>query len=184
MRTLGLLVVILAAARPQDNSPQIPKEPIRDWKYMRKDLRRNPKTNEDVEEITLILKGKEAVPRTPIAGKERFEVVDLRGVDARYFTTPRKESEKSKEILVLADRGLLDNLKHTLKLDDHVRVVRKNDDEVPPQDDTVLLASSLLLRFVKAYECPKPNCRRLLPAPGRCPDHGVPLNETTITSVE
>jgi hypothetical protein len=69
-----------------------------------------------------------------------------------------------------------------LKLEDHVRVVKKNDDETPPQTDTVLLASSLLLRFNRMYECPQ--CKKLQTVPGRCLDHNLPLKEVTVTSVE
>lgn len=175
MRSLPLLFVVLA--RLQDPQ-QLPKEPVQDWKYQLKDLRKDPKSGLDVDEITLILEGKEAIPRSLVRGKEIF---DLRGVDARYFTTPGKGDDLSREIKVKADRGRIDKVTHTLKLDDNVRVVRKGD--VAKQElDTVLLTPSALLRFNTMYQCPQ--CRSIFGAQGHCPEHGLPLRETTITSVE
>src|SRR5579862_7629210 len=137
MRVVPLIVLL--ALRPQDQS-QLPKEPIRDFKFQLKDIRHDPATNLDIEEITLILQGKEAVPRTPI--KVDKEVFDLKGVDARYFTTP-KPKEPTHEITVKADRGVLDKGARTLKLDDNVSIVRKGtqDREHPERSerDTVIL---------------------------------------------
>ena len=170
-------LVLLLALRLQDQSP-LPKEPIKDWKYQIKDLRHDPKTKLDVEEVTLLLEGKEAIPRSLVKDKEVF---DLKGIDARYFTTPGKGDPKSREILVKADRGTIDKGARTLKLDDHVRVTRKADPE-KHEIDTVLLTPSALLRFNRMYECP--SCRKVFGAPGHCPEHGLELRETTITSVE
>jgi hypothetical protein len=175
MRSLPLLLLLLA--RLQDPQ-QLPKEPVHDWKYQMKDLRKDLKTGSDIEEVTLILEGKEAIPRSLTRGKEIF---DVRGVHARYFTTPGKGDEKSREIKVQADRGTIDKGARTLKLDDNVRVVRRGDD-AKGEADTVLLTPSALLRFNTMYECPE--CRRAFGVPGTCPVHGLPLRETTITSVE
>jgi hypothetical protein len=175
MRSLPLLLLFLA--RLQDPQ-QLPKEPVLDWKYQLKDLRKDPKTGADIEEVTLIMEGREAIPRSLTRGKEIF---DVRGVDARYFTTPGKGDQKSREIKVKADRGTIDKGARTLKLDDNVRVVRKGD-AATQEVDTILLTPSALLRFNTMYECPQ--CRRVFGALGHCPDHGLELRETTITSVE
>jgi len=174
MRALSLLLSF--AVGLQDQSP-LPKEPIKDWRYQLKDLRRDPKSKLDVEEITLILEGKEAIPKSLTKDKEIF---DLKGIDARYFTTPGKGDPKSREILVKADRGTIDKGARTLKLDDNVRVIRKSDNKQEP--DTVLLTPSALLRFNRMYQCPE--CRKVFGAQGHCPEHGLPLRETTVTSVE
>jgi hypothetical protein len=180
VRAASLLVLL--ALLPQDPS-QLPKEPIKDFKFKLKDIRRDPATNLDIEEITLILNGKEAVPRAPI--KVDKEIFDLKGVDAQYYTTP-KPKEPTHEITVKADRGVLDKGARTLKLDDNVSIVRKgNGDREHPERserDTVLLTPSALLRFNLMYECP--TCRKIYGAAGHCPDHGEQLRETTITSVE
>src|SRR5471032_3006044 len=148
MRGLSLLLLLLARLQePQ----QLPKEPVQDWKYQLKDLRKDPKTGIDIEEVTLILEGKEAIPRSLTRGKEIF---DVRGVDARYFTTPGKGDEKSREIKVKADRGTIDKGARTLKLDDNVRIVRKGDAE-KQKVDTILLTPSALLHFNTMYECPQ-----------------------------
>src|SRR5882672_3684830 len=173
MRALTLLLLIGI----QDQTP-LPKEPIKDWRYQLKDLRHDPKTKTDVEEITLILFGKEAIPRSLVKEKEIF---DLKGIDARYFTTPGRGDPKSRQILVTADRGSIDKGARTLKLNDNVRVVRKGDPE-KNEIDTILTTPSALLRFNRMYECPV--CRKAFGAAGRCPEHGEPLRETTITSVE
>ncbi|MBV8878967.1 MAG: LPS export ABC transporter periplasmic protein LptC, partial [Planctomycetaceae bacterium] len=174
MRALPLL--LLLAAGPQDQSP-LPKEPIKDWQYQLRDVRRDPKTKLDVEEVSLILAGKEATPRSLTKDKEIF---DLKGIDARYFTTP-KNHEPSREIKVKADRGTLDKGARTLKLDDNVVVIRKGD-AAKNEGDTVLRTPSALLHFNRMYECPA--CRKVYGAQGHCPDDGEPLRETTITSVE
>ncbi|HLY72529.1 MAG TPA: hypothetical protein VKU80_00285, partial [Planctomycetota bacterium] len=171
----ALTLVLLLAACPQDPS-RLPKEPIKDWTYRLKDFRRDPKTKLDIEEVTLILDGKEAIPRS--LAKEK-EVFDLKGIDARYFTTPGKGDPKSREILVKADRGTIDKGARTLKLDDNVRVIRKGDKE---EVDTILLTPSALLHFNRMYECPI--CRKAFGAPGACPEHGESLQEATITSLE
>ncbi|MBI3854851.1 MAG: hypothetical protein HY293_04085, partial [Planctomycetes bacterium] len=178
MRTLALLVVLGALQQPQEKGqdPKAPKEPIRNWKYKRIDTRFDPKTKTEVEEFTVFMTGDEAVPVD--FDKKIF---DLRGVKANYFTTPDRD-KLSKEIVVQADRGRYDHPARTLKLNDHVRVVKRNDDEKPPQVDTVLLASSALLRFNRMYECP--SCRKPLASPGRCAEHGEPLKELTVTSLE
>src|SRR3982750_4895894 len=119
MRSLPRLLLLLL-----QEPKHLPREPVQDWKYQLKDLRTDPKTGNDIEEVTLILEGKEAIPRSLARGKEIF---DVRGVDARYFTTPGKGDEKSREIKVKADRGTIDKGARTLKLDDNVRVVRKGD---------------------------------------------------------
>jgi hypothetical protein len=193
VKTLALLALlalgeahgILCRPQVQDKGqdPKVPKEPIRDWKYRLKDFRKVPKPGNptefmEIEEVTLILEGKEAIPIKTVKSKE---IYDLRGVKASYFTQPEKD-KISKEIVVESDRGRFDNEARTLKLEDHVRVVKKNDDEKPEQTDTVLLASSLLLRFNRMYECPQ--CKKLQNAPGRCLDHNLPLKEATVTSVE
>src|SRR5262249_8497937 len=141
-------VFLLALLLTQDQTT-LPKEPIRDWKYQLKDLRFDPKTKMEIEELTLILEGKEAVPRSLVKDKEIF---DLKGIDARYFTTPGKGDPKSREILVKADRGTLDKGARTLKLDDNVRVTRRGDPE-KHEIDTILRTSSALLRFNRMYEC-------------------------------
>src|SRR6185295_15157858 len=112
------------AAVQQDQTP-LPKEPIKDWRYQLKDLRKDPKTGLNIEEITLILEGKEAIPRLPMV-RDR-EVFDLKGIHAQYFTTPGRGDPKSRKILVQADRGVIDKGARTLKLDDNVRVVRMAD---------------------------------------------------------
>jgi hypothetical protein len=173
----ALTLALLFTVCPQDQSP-LPKEPIKDWKYQLKDIRRDLKTKLDVEEVTLILDGKEAIPRSLTKEKEIF---DLRGIDARYFTTPGKGDPKSREILVKADRGTIDKGARTLKLDDNVRVTRKAD-PTKTEVDTILLTPSALLRFNRMYECP--TCRKVFGALGTCPDHGEALLETTITSLE
>src|SRR5258708_22287615 len=161
-------LVLLLALRLQDQSP-LPKEPIKDWKYQIKDLRHDPKTKLDVEEVTLLLEGKEAIPRSLVKDKEVF---DLKGIDARYFTTPGKGDPKSREILVKADRGTIDKGARTLKLDDTLRVTRRADPE-KHEVDTILLTPSALLRFNRMYECAV--CRKVFGAPGHCPEHGTEL---------
>ena len=180
MRSLSLLVLLLASAWGQEPT-EIPKQPVRNFKITRKDTRHDLKTNQDVEEITLILHGDEAIPIDP-----KKKIFDVRGVRASYFTDPDKD-KLSKEIKVTAGKGHLDSEARTLHLQDNVRVVRRNDEETPPRTDTVLTASSLLLRFNKMYECPE--CRKLQvrkpqKRPGQCVDHNLPLKEATITSVE
>jgi hypothetical protein len=194
MRSTGLLVLLILStvwagrvegipAQGQQGS-QLPKDPIKDFRLRRTELRRDPKTNRDIEEITFILFADEAIPVRVEKNKEAF---DLRGVRASYFTEPDRD-KISKEIQVSARRGYLDNDARTLKLDDEVRVVRKNDDDLPqPRTDTVLTASTLLLRFNRMYECP--SCRKLgINKPqkreGRCLEHNAELKEVTITSVE
>jgi len=175
MRILTLLALLLL--RPQEPQ-QLPREPVQDWKYQLKDLRKDPKTGAEIEEVTLLLEGKEAIPVSVVRGREIF---NLRGVDARYFTTPGKADEASREIKVKADRGRIDKGARTLKLDDNVRVVRKGN-PMTQEGDTVLLTPSALLHFNTMYQCPE--CRRIFGAQGHCPDHGQPLRETTVTSVE
>src|SRR5205823_4145481 len=116
-----LLLLALPQAQDKGQEPKLPKEPIRDWKYQLKDVRKVPVPNSNppqftsVEEVTLILAGDEAVP----VNVEK-KIFDLRGVKASYFT--------------------------------------------------------------KMYECPA--CKKPVKAAGRCPQHGLPLKEKTITSVE
>src|SRR5579864_5950708 len=153
MRTVSAVLLLLAVI-PQDQST-LPKEPIKDWKYQLKDLRRDPKTKLDVEEVTLILVGKEAVPRSLTKDKE---VCDLKGIDARYFTTPGKGDLRSREILVKEDHGTIDKGTRILKLDDNVRVTRKGELE-KNEVDTILLTPSAILRFNPMYECP--TCRNV-----------------------
>jgi hypothetical protein len=176
MKLLFPLMVLGFCA--QDQSP-LPKEPIKDWRYQLKDLRHDPKTGLNIEEITLILDGKEAIPRLPI--KKDKEIFDLKGIDAQYFTTPGKGDPKSRKILVKADRGTIDKGARTLKLDDNVRVVRKADPG-KPEPDAILTAPSALLHFNRMFECPK--CRKITVAGGTCVDDGTQLRETTVTSVE
>src|SRR5205814_8635986 len=110
VKTLPLLL-LLALPQPQDKGqdPKLPKEPIRDWKYQLKDVRKVPVPNSNppqftsVEEVTLILAGDEAVP----VNVEK-KIFDLRGVKASYFTEPEKDKH-SKEIRVQSDRGRFDN---------------------------------------------------------------------------
>jgi hypothetical protein len=174
MRALAIVTVLLfAQQKPQDTS-KMPQEVVKDWKYLRKE--RNPKTG--IEEVTAILDGKEAVPLTVTPGKEVF---DIRGIHARYFTDPRSADEPSKEIDVRADRGKLDNGAGTLRLQDHVVVVKKGDHD-QNEIDTILTTNSALLRFTKKYACPE--CRFAQNEPGRCPDHNLPLQEIRATSVE
>jgi lipopolysaccharide export system protein LptA len=183
MRSLWLLVLVALPQAPQQQPSPLPKDPIKDFKLRRTELRRDPKTGKDIEEITFILRADEAIPLRVEKNKEQWE---LHGITASYFTEPEKD-KISKEIGVTARRGVLDNEARTLKLDDHVRVVRKNDDETPPRSDTVLTASTVLLRFNRMYECPA--CRKLgvnkpQKRPGRCLEHDAELKEVTITSVE
>jgi len=175
MRILSLLTLLLL--RPQEPQ-QLPKEPVHDWKYQLKDLRKDPKTGAEIEEVTLLIEGKEAIPVSVTRGREIF---NLQGVDARYFTTAGKGDETSREIKVKADRGRIDQGARTLKLDDNVRVVRKGN-PLTQELDTILLTPSALLHFNTMYQCPQ--CRRIFGAQGHCPDHGQELRETTITSVE
>jgi hypothetical protein len=185
MKAAALLLAVLFLPQAKDKTqetPPLPKEPIRDWKYTRKDVRHDVKTGKDVEEITAILAGEEAVP-------VNFDkkIFDLRGVTARYFTEPAR-GKHSKEIVVVSERGRYDHEARTLRFDDRVRVVKKNDDVKPPLPDTVLHAQHALLRFNKMYECA--TCRRLLlppdplKLPGKCATHGEPLKEVNVTSIE
>jgi hypothetical protein len=174
MRALAMLaVLLLAQQKPQDTS-KVPPQPVRDWKYKRTE--KNPKTG--IEEVTVILDGKETVPVTLTPGKEVF---DIRGIHARYFTDPRSADDLSKEIDIRADRGQLDNGARTLRLQDHVVMVKKGDPD-ENEIDTILTTTSALVRFSRKYECPE--CRMSLNEPGRCPDHNLPLKETRSTSVE
>jgi len=52
MRILTLLALLLL--RPQEPQ-QLPREPVQDWKYQLKDLRKDPKTGAEIEEVTLLL---------------------------------------------------------------------------------------------------------------------------------
>jgi hypothetical protein len=175
MKSFPLLVLLALLAQEPD---QLPKEPIKDWKYWLKDVRHDPKSNLDVEEVTLQLEGEEAVPRLPV--KKDKEIFDLKGIHARYFTTPTPK-EPSREITVKGDRGTLDKGVRTLKLDGNVEVVRKGDPKLN-EIDTVMKTSSALLHFNRMYTCPV--CRKIFGALGHCPEHGAELRETTITSVE
>jgi lipopolysaccharide export system protein LptA len=186
MRSRGLLVllVLCSGVALQGQEPtQLPKQPIKGFKLRRTELRHDPKTGRDVEEITFVIQADETIPVRVEKNRETF---DLRGVSANYYTDPDKD-KLSKEIQVSARRGFLDNEARTLKLDDHVRVVRKNDDETPPRSDTVLTASTLLLHFNRMYECSecrKFGLRKPQKRPGRCLEHNMELRETTVTSVE
>ncbi len=190
MRAAALLVVLTlpalsevegAQAKDKAQETPLPKEPIKDWKYTRKDVRHDVKTGKDIEEVTAILAGEEAIP-------VNFDkkIFDLRGVTARYFTEPTK-LKPSNEIVVVSDRGRYDHEARTLRFDDHVRVVKK-DEEKTMRADTVLHASHALLHFNRMFECP--TCRKLpLPPPpqkaaGKCATHGELLKEVTVTSVE
>jgi lipopolysaccharide export system protein LptA len=184
MRGIALLLVLALAQQAKDKIPQdtLPKDAIKDWKYQRKDPRHDVKTGKEIEEITVILAGDEAV-----AVNFDKKIFDLRGVKARYFTDPAPGKD-SEEMVVVADRGRYDHEARTLKLEDRVRVVKKNDDKKTPQNDTVLTASQALLRFNRVYECP--TCRKLpaapapVKAPGKCAVHDEKLREATVTSVE
>jgi lipopolysaccharide export system protein LptA len=179
---LLLLGLALTAVNvnPQDkekdkNQSQVPKEPVKDWVYRRTDPRFDSKTGVEVEELTVILRGKEAIP---IDVKKK--IFDLHGVKANYFTTPEKDRH-SKQIDVEADEGRYDHEARTLILKDNVKVVKKNDDESPPLVDTVLLASRAMVRFNRMYECPI--CRTPLKLPGRCLTDNEPLKEITVTNL-
>ncbi len=183
MRSAAVLLVLLCLQQGKDKAQEtpLPKDPIKDWKYTRKDIRHDPKTGKDVEEVSAILVGEEAIPIN--FDKKIF---DLRGVTARYFTEPAR-GKPSEEIVVVSDRGRYDHEARILKFDDHVRVTKKNDDKKPPQVDTVLNASHAVLHFNRMQECP--TCRKPLPlppqkAPAKCATHGVMLKEVTVTSVE
>src|SRR3954462_4265081 len=110
MKALGLVVLVLLQAQGQQ--PTLPRDPVKDFKVRRTELRRDPQTNRDIEEITFIIRADEAIPVRVEKNKETFE---LRGVTARYFTEPDKD-KLSKEIEVTARRGFLDNEARTLKL--------------------------------------------------------------------
>ncbi len=188
MKTALFLLPLLLLAQPQEKEKKekedkaqsrLPKEPIYGWKYIRKDIRKDPVAKTEVEEITAIIEGREAIPVSTDPGKEIF---NLSGVKARYFTEPRRKDEKSREIRIQSERGRYDHGGRTLKLDDNVHVVKLRGEDEPPGPDTILDTPSALLRFNLMYECP--TCKMILPAPGRCPDHGVPLKEITVTSVE
>ena len=185
MRTAALLLAALLLGQPQEKDrekdktkeqQQVPKDVIKDWRYRQTDTRFDPKTKTEVEEVTVIVQGKEA---TPIDVDKK--IFDLRGVKANYFTSPDKD-KLSKEIVVAADQGRYDHSARTLQLRDNVRVVKKNDDEKPPQVDSVLDASRATLRFNRMYECPR--CQEPLKLPGRCLTHNEPLKELTITSLD
>src|SRR5262245_62100116 len=150
MRIPALLVVLLAwcgplAAQDKDKKGQdlkVPKEPVKDWKFRRTDQRFDPKTKTEIEELTMSLQGKEAIPVDP-----KKLIFDLKGVMANYYTSPDKD-KFSKEIVLQADEGRYDHEARTLKLKDNIRVVKKNEEPgKPPQADTVLKASSGVLRF-------------------------------------
>lgn len=181
LRLLFGLALLPALVQDPSQDPKLPQDPIRDWKYILKDITRianpkNPAETLEVEEVSLMLGGKEAVPIN--FDKKIF---DLRGVSGSYFTQPEK-GKLSKEIQIEARKGRYDNQARTLRLEDHVHVVKHNDEEKPEQAPTVLDASSLLLRFIPVYECPK--CKIAQKTPGRCREHDLPLRSTTVTSVE
>lgn len=176
---LPLLLLAALQGQDKDQSTPFPKEPIKDWRLQLKDLRKDPKTGLMIEEITMILEGKEAIPRLPmIRDREAF---DLKGIDAQYFTTPGKGDPKSRKIFVQADRGVIDKGARILKLDDHVRITRKADPE-KNEADAVLTTSSALLHFMRMFQCPK--CKKIVGAAGTCTEDGTALQETTVTSVE
>jgi lipopolysaccharide export system protein LptA len=185
MRMAALLVLLLAlpaAEALQDKEKdkvqdqKFPKDPIKGWKYKRTDSRYDLKTKTMVEELTVILQGQEAIP---VDSKKM--IVDLVGVTANYFTTPQRD-RMSKEMVLKSDRGRYDHEARILTLKDNVRLVKKNDDEKPPLVDTVLTASSAVLRFDRMYECPI--CQEPLKTPGRCLKHNEPLKELTITNLD
>src|SRR6185503_5856459 len=187
MRTLPLLVLLLALPaadarqdKEKDKSSaqdqKVPKEPVKGWRYKRTDSRFDPKTRTEVEEVTVILEGKEAIP---VDVKKM--IFNLRGVKANYFTTPQKD-RMSKEMVLEADQGRYDHEARVLTLKDNVRLVKKNDDEKPPLVDTVLTASSAILKFNRMYECPI--CQEPLKSPGRCLKHNEPLKELTVTNLD
>lgn len=185
MKSAPLVVLLLAlgaaeALQEKDKSAaqdqRVPKDPVKDWKYRRTDSRFDPRTKTEVQELTVILQGKEAIPLDV-----QKKIFDLRGVKANYFTTPQKD-KLSKEMVLEADEGHYDHEARILKLKDNVRLVKKNDDEKPPLVDTVLRASSAVLRFNQLYECPI--CRNPLKNPGRCLVHNEPLKELTVTNLD
>ena len=184
MRAAAVLLAVLLLPQAKDKSQEtpLPKDPIKDWKYTRKDVRHDLKTGKDVEEVTAILTGEEAIPIN--FDKKIF---DLRGVTARYFTEPAR-GKQSEEIVVVSERGRYDHEARTLRFDDRVRVTKKNDDKKPPQTDTVLHAQHAVLHFNRMFECP--TCKIPLPPPpplkppGKCAVHGDVLKEVTVTSVE
>ena len=185
MKSAALLVLLLVmgaaeALQEKDKSSaqdqRVPKDPVKDWKYRRTDSRYDPKTKTEIQELTVILQGKEAIPLDV-----QKKIFDLRGVKANYFTTPQKD-KFSKEMVLEADEGHYDHEARILKLKDNVRLVKKNDDEKPPLVDTVLKASSAVLRFNRVYECPI--CRNPLKNPGRCLVHNEPLKELTVTNLD
>jgi lipopolysaccharide export system protein LptA len=193
MRMTSLFVLLLAlSAHPQEKSKDkdkdkvvqdqtVPKGPVKDWTWRRTDTRFDPKTKKDVEELTVIIRGKEAIPVLVDPVDRTKKIFDLRGVKANYFTTPDKD-EISKEIVMEADQGRYDHAARTLRLKDNVRVVKKNGDEQPPLVDTVLTASSAVLRFNRMFECS--TCQTPLKAPGRCVLHNETLKEMTVTNLE
>jgi len=187
MRMASLLVLLLALTahsqekdrdkdKGQAQDQKVPKQPVKDWLYRRTDTRFDAKTRTEIDEVTVILRGKEAIPID-----EKKKIFDLRGVKANYFTMPEKD-KLSKEIVMEADQGRYDHEARTLKLRDNVRVVKKNGDEKPPLVDTVLTASSAVLRFNRLYECPV--CQAPVKAPGRCLIHNETFKEVTVTNLE
>jgi len=185
MKSATLLVLLLAfpavealqdKEKDKVQDQKFPKDPVKGWKYKRTDSRYDLKTRTMVEELTVILQGQEAIP---VDSKKM--IVDLVGVTANYFTTPQKD-RMSKEMVLKADHGRYDHEARVLTLKDNVRLVKKNDDEKPPLVDTVLTASSAVLRFDRMYECPL--CQEPLKSPGRCLKHNEPLKELTITNLD
>jgi len=198
MRMAPLFVLLLALSawpqekekdkdkdRDRDKGPtqdqKVPKEPVKDWTYRRTDTRWDPKTKQVIDELTVIIHGKEAIPVLIDPVDKNKKIFDLKGVKANYFTTPDKD-KLSKEIVMEADNGRYDHEARTLKLRDNVRVVKKNGDEQPPLVDTVLTASRAVLKFNRMYECS--TCETPVKNPGRCLLHNEPLKEMTVTNLE
>jgi lipopolysaccharide export system protein LptA len=166
---IGLWFAVALAV--QEPTPKLPKEPIRDWVYQRKEL--NPRTSR--EEVTLILEGAEAIPLEVAKDRETFEV---KGVRARYYTDPRKPTDKSEEIRIRADKALMDNGARRLELKENVRV-EKGPAASP---DSVLHTPSALLRFHRRWVCGA--CGFLDDKAGPCPVEGSERREKTLIGLE
>jgi hypothetical protein len=108
-----------------------PQDPIRNWTFQRTE--RNPRTGR--EEVPFVIKGEEAVPIDL-----QKKIFDVRGVEAVYYTEPRKD-ERSEKVVLRAGHGHFDDTARSLSLDRGVRILR--------EDGTTLEAPSAQLDLAK-----------------------------------
>lgn len=170
------MLAVLAALAVQAAPPALQgtHEPIREWKYQRKDL--NPRSGR--EEVSLEISGDEA---TPIDLTPKREIFEVKGVEATYYTDPKPPQRPGVErIRIRARRARMDNGAGLLLLQDLVRVERPG--PRPSDPATILSAPEAVLTFRAEFTCPSCGFREA--GEGSCPFCEVPLRARTTVTVE